>query len=311
MPDAPAGRAARIPHQRERTPRRAVALLAALAVLPVLAPAGRGSPALTVTTRSRALQPGEVVRVDIRSDRALDTIRVTALGHTSRAYTAGDGLWRALVGIDLDVPPGEHPVGIEAAGADGTPLTETVALTIVSKDFPTRTLHVDPRFVTPPAGVLARIRREQEQLSRIFADTSNPPAWDGPFVVPISGTMVSGFGVRSVFNHQPRAPHGGADFASPTGTPIHAPNAGLVVLAAPLYYTGNTVVIDHGGGLVSLFAHLSKTLVTEGDRVTRGEVVGKVGATGRVTGPHLHWTVRLNGARVDPLSLVYALEDLR
>ena len=117
----------------------------------------------------------------------------------------------------------------------------------------------------------------------------------------------SAFGTRSILNGQPRSPHSGADFRSAAGTPIKAPNAGRVVLAGDRYFTGNTVIIDHGLGLFSLFAHLSEVSVKEGDSVQSGEVVGKVGATGRVTGPHLHWSVRLSGARVDPLSLLAAL----
>jgi murein DD-endopeptidase MepM/ murein hydrolase activator NlpD len=110
-----------------------------------------------------------------------------------------------------------------------------------------------------------------------------------------------------VFNGQSRGSHSGADFLSPAGTPVKAPNAGRVVLARDLYYTGNTVIIDHGLGLFSLLAHLSQIDVKAGDTVAAGDVIGKVGATGRVTGPHLHWTVRDNNARVDPLSLLYVL----
>ena len=114
-------------------------------------------------------------------------------------------------------------------------------------------------------------------------------------------------GSRTILNGQPRSPHSGADFNSPAGTPIKAPNAGRVVLAGDRYFTGNTVMIDHGLTMFSLFAHLSEIDVHAGDSVKAGDVVGKVGSTGRVTGPHLHWSVRLNGARVDPLSLLAAL----
>jgi len=117
----------------------------------------------------------------------------------------------------------------------------------------------------------------------------------------------SAFGTRSVFNGQPRSAHGGADFLSPAGTPIHAPNAGRIVLARDLYFSGNTVVIDHGLGLFSMLAHLSAIDVHEGDGVTADQRIGLVGATGRVTGPHLHWAVRAGGARVDPLSLLAVL----
>ena len=119
----------------------------------------------------------------------------------------------------------------------------------------------------------------------------------------------SAFGARSIFNGQPRSPHGGADFLSAAGTPVKAPNAGRVALARDLYFTGNTVVIDHGLGLFSLFAHLSAIDVQAGAAVGTGDVVGRVGATGRVSGPHLHWTVRAGGARVDPLSLLEVLGE--
>jgi murein DD-endopeptidase MepM/ murein hydrolase activator NlpD len=117
----------------------------------------------------------------------------------------------------------------------------------------------------------------------------------------------SRFGTRSIFNGKPRNAHGGADFLSPAGTPIHAPNAGRVVIARDLYFSGNTVVIDHGLGLFSMLAHLSAIDVREGQMVGADQILGRVGATGRVTGPHLHWAVRANGARVDPLSLLALL----
>jgi murein DD-endopeptidase MepM/ murein hydrolase activator NlpD len=155
--------------------------------------------------------------------------------------------------------------------------------------------------------VQARIEREAADLQRIWRSPTGERAWTAPFVRPVPGASVSRFGTRSVFNGQPRSPHGGADFLSPSGTPIHAPNAGRVVLARDLYFSGNTVVIDHGLGLFSLLAHLSTIAAHEGDTVTAGQVVGLVGATGRVTGPHLHWAVRAADARVDPLSVLALL----
>ena len=221
------------------------------------------------------------------------------------AYPAGDGTWHALVGVDLDVAPGDAVVQADGQLRGGTAVEGRVVLSVEAREFPTRTLRVAPRFVTPPASASARIARERAALGRVFSSVTAAPAWRDPFIVPIPGALVSGFGVRSIFNNEPRAPHGGADFASPAGTPVAAPNAGRVVLVDDLYFTGQTVVIDHGAGLQSLFAHLSRTDVHVGDEVARGVTVGAVGATGRATGPHLHWTVRLSGARVDPLSLVY------
>ena len=124
---------------------------------------------------------------------------------------------------------------------------------------------------------------------------------------PVPHDANSAFGTRSIFNGKPRNAHGGADFLSPGGTPVHAPNAGRVAIARSLYFSGNTVVIDHGLGLFSTLAHLSVIEVLEGDPVSAGQVVGLVGATGRVTGAHLHWAVRASGARVDPLSLLALL----
>jgi murein DD-endopeptidase MepM/ murein hydrolase activator NlpD len=160
--------------------------------------------------------------------------------------------------------------------------------------------------VDPAAAELERIRTEAARLETIF-DTVTVPDHLETFVQPIPGVAGSNFGTRSIFNGEARAPHAGTDFRGATGTPIAAPAGGRVVLAEELFFTGNTVVIDHGLGLYSLLAHLSRIDAHVGDGVVRGTTVGLLGATGRVTGPHLHWTVRLNGARVDPLSLVALL----
>src|SRR5262249_45324326 len=151
---------------------------------------------------------------------------------------------------------------------------------------------------------------EAKLLEKIWATVTPQPRVGSGFLVkprftaPVPQPSNSAFGSRSIFNGQARSPHSGADFLSPAGTQVKAPSWGRVVLARELYYSGNTVIIDHGLGLYSLFAHLEKMSVQEGDKVA-GTVIGLVGATGRVTGPHLHWAVRLNVARVDPLSLLW------
>jgi murein DD-endopeptidase MepM/ murein hydrolase activator NlpD len=280
-------------------------VLAVLALLqgPTTPAAG---PLLEVATTARALAPGEVVRVDVRCEAPVSTVQVRAFDRTVTAAPVGDNEYRALLGIDLGTDAGEYPLVVTATAASGAQATATRTLAVASKSFPTRTLKVNPRFVTPPARVRARIEREARQLREIFATEEPQPEWPGSFTTPIASTVISGFGVRSVYNGQPRSPHSGADFASPTGTPVTAPASGRIVLAGDLYYTGGTLVIAHGGGLYSLFAHLSRRDVDEGAAVEAGQTVGAVGATGRVTGPHLHWTVRLHTARVDPLSLIAA-----
>jgi murein DD-endopeptidase MepM/ murein hydrolase activator NlpD len=229
-------------------------------------------------------------------------VQVRAFDRDWPSYADGARTWRVLIGVDLDVRPGSYRVTI-VAGTESA--TET--LSVVPRQFPTRKLTVDPAFVTPPPEVIPRIEAESRQLAAIWESSPRTRLWDAPFVRPVADPANSAFGTRSVFNGQARSPHGGADFLSGAGTPIKAPGGGRIALAGSLYYTGGTVVIDHGLGLFSLLAHMSEIDVKTGDVVKAGDVIGKVGATGRVTGPHLHWAVRANGARVDPLSVLLVL----
>jgi murein DD-endopeptidase MepM/ murein hydrolase activator NlpD len=288
----------------------ALAAVTAAVAPPVTAQlSSEGPRPLHVVVTARTVEPGEVARIDVRSERPIASLSVNAFDAVVPAVQIDARHWRALVGIDLDTAPGEYPITIEAVLAGGATATEEQPLPVSAKNFPTRELSVAPKFVNPPPSVERRITRERQRLSAIFRTVGPTPRWRGPFVRPIEVTVISGFGVRSVYNGEARAPHGGADFASPSGTPIAAPGGGIVVLAEPLYFTGHTVVLDHGLGLVSLFAHLSRIDVAVGDEVAVGRRLGLVGATGRVTGPHLHWTVRLLGARVDPMSLIAALDE--
>jgi murein DD-endopeptidase MepM/ murein hydrolase activator NlpD len=272
-----------------------------------LAAAASAPPAkLSLRLAARAQQPGELVLLTIQEPPGAGVPVVTAFGRERPVFAAGKGRWRALVGIDLEVAPGTYPITVDVP-AYGGPLQASVALHVKAKTFPVRALQVDEAFVEPPAEVQERIAREAEELKAIFATMGPERLWADGFLAPVAQQANSRFGSRSVFNGQPRSPHTGADFPSPAGTPVRAPGAGRVVLARPLYFAGNAVLLDHGLGLFSLLAHLSAIDVKEGRDVARGEVVGRVGATGRVTGPHLHWAVRLGEARVDPLSLLFVL----
>ena len=273
-----------------------------LSLLIAVAPAGT-SRQVDITAAARALQPGEVVLLTIRTAAAVDELRARAFDRELLPWRVEATTWQVLVGIDLNTSPGRHPVSVDA-GPNGRARYD---LEVVGKAFPTRRLTVAPSYVDPPPEVQDRIVREANRLNAIWRSAVAEPLWTGPFIRPVPHDANSAFGSRSVFNGQPRSPHGGADFLSPAGTPIAAPAGGRVVLAGDLYYTGGTVVIDHGVGLISLVAHLSSIDVADGTVVNAGDVVGKVGATGRVTGAHLHWTVRLGGARVDPLSLLAVL----
>lgn len=284
---------------------RRLAMVTAACVLVLASIVGAADP-IRVTVAARADQPGELLVLTLTTAIRADTVSVRAFDRDTTAFQVDPSTWRALVGIDLETRPGSYVVSVSAKSGR---LTEHAATTIVvtGRSFPTRRLKVDPAFVSPPPDVQRRIAQEAEDLARVWRQSAPGPLWSEAFVPPVPGAATSAFGSRSIFNGQLRSPHSGGDFLSPLGTPVEAPNSGRVVMARELYFTGNVVVIDHGLSLFSLLAHLSAIDVREGDTVTAGQRVGLVGATGRVTGPHLHWAVRVGGARVDPLSLLATL----
>lgn len=205
--------------------------------------------------------------------------------------------WIAIAGIPLDVKPGTQQ--LEVAWPDGS--RQKVSFDVAGRHY--REQHItlkNRRQVNPNPEDLRRIRRElDEQLAAYARFSSNQPS-NLYFDKPVDGPLSSPFGLRRFFNGEERNPHSGLDFAVPQGTPVKAPADGEVVLVGDYFFNGKTVFLDHGQGLISMFCHLSAIDVAVGDQVSRGEVVGKVGATGRATGPHLHWNVSLNGVRVDP-----------
>jgi murein DD-endopeptidase MepM/ murein hydrolase activator NlpD len=257
-----------------------------------------------VVIGARSVRPGEVLLVTVTAAAADAPVTVRAFEREWPVYADGRGRWRALVGIDLDAPLGRARLEVATRSA-----RVERPVTVSARAFRTRRLTVDPDLVNPPPEARERIERETQELTAIWDASPAERLWRGAFVRPVPDGANSAFGTRSIYNGEPRSPHAGADFLSPPGRPIKAPAAGRVVLAGSRYFSGNTVVIDHGAGLFSLLAHLSEFEVNAGMTVAAGDVVGKVGATGRVTGPHLHWTVRLNGTRVDPLALLYVTQS--
>ena len=233
----------------------------------------------------------------VRTDAAL--LGGTFDGLPLRFFTVR-GVSLALVGVDLDRPPGRYP--IEIAARDGTRLR--TALEVIPRQFPEERLTVPKAYVEPDRATLARIEREQRLLAGLWGNTAAEPYWRGTFLPPADGSPGSVFGLRRFFNGEPRSPHAGIDFRAPEGALVRASNRGRVVLARELFFTGNTVVIDHGCGLFTLYVHLSELGVHRGDSVDRGQEIGKVGMTGRATGPHLHFAVRLGDARIDPAALL-------
>ena len=286
---------------------RSITIAAALlaAVLSPVSAQRPPAPAPSIDLRARTMRPGEVLLVSVTAPVEVASVVVQAFDRPTPAYRLANGTWNAVVGIDLDQAPGEYRIAVTTdAGA-----TTDKAFSVTPRTFPTRTLKVNPDFVNPPPALMARIEDESRFTQAILATMTPERLWTAPFRVPVPHKANSRFGSRSVFNGEARNPHAGTDFLSPAGTPIHAPNAGRVVAARDLFFSGRTVILDHGLGVFSQLAHLSRIDVAEGDLVQAGQVVGRVGATGRVTGAHLHWGLRVGAARVDPLSLVAVMDN--
>lgn len=213
--------------------------------------------------------------------------------------------WRTLLAIDLDKAVGDYPVEVSAKPAAESTTNCQLTVHVTAGKFATEKLHVDNKFVEPDPEQAARAKSEQQKLREIYATTFPQKLWQGSFRIPLDGvTKGANFGRRRILNGQPGSPHGGVDLPATTGTPVHASQTGRVVLAEPLFFAGNTVIIDHGLGIYTLYCHLSEVDAKVGDKIVVGEVLGKVGATGRVTGPHLHWGLSVDRSRVNALQIV-------
>jgi murein DD-endopeptidase MepM/ murein hydrolase activator NlpD len=230
-------------------------------------------------------------------------IAPTVIFNTRRvAVVRRDDQWVAVVGIPLAEKPGE--LKIKVSTPEGT--TE-VPFRITDKKYRTQYLTIkDQKKVDPDPEDLKRIGVETKRSDAALSKFTALPSPSLQLIAPVEGVRSDSYGSRRVFNGQPRNPHSGMDIAAPKGTPIKSPAAGVVVEAGDFFFNGNTIYIDHGDGLVTMYCHLDTIKVKLGDRVAQGELIGTVGATGRVTGPHLHWGVALNRAMVDPALFIGA-----
>jgi murein DD-endopeptidase MepM/ murein hydrolase activator NlpD len=248
--------------------------------------------------------PGDVLRADVKVVKAVRTLDVN-FGAQKIVLQPRATLdeWSGLVGIDLETKPGRYSMKGTVTFLDGQTAELEQSVEVLPKAFPVQRIQVEEKYVTLDPKAEKRSQEELKKLQGIWRSSSPLKLWHGPFLAPVASQMTSGFGRRRIVNGQPRSPHSGVDLKAATGTPIKAANSGTVVLAEDLYFSGNTVVLDHGLGLYTYYGHCSAMAVKPGDSVARGQVIGAVGATGRVTGPHLHWACRLGEARVNPLEL--------
>lgn len=270
-------------------------LLLLLATMPVSAQV------LRVEGAASPVRAGDLVALTVSAPPDATGLVISAFDAQWPAVRVDRTTWRGAIGVDLACTPGAYPLHVAAIAPSPVPAQEAM-LHVEARAFRRRVLRVAPDYVNPPPELLTRIMSEAAFMDALYASPGSEVFWRDGFVRPVPGRANSSFGTRSVFNGEERNPHAGTDFLSGPGTPIRAPAGGRIVAARDLFFSGHTVVIDHGLGLFSMLAHMSTMDVTEGQVVARGDVVGRVGATGRVTGPHLHWALRLGPARVDPLS---------
>jgi murein DD-endopeptidase MepM/ murein hydrolase activator NlpD len=223
--------------------------------------------------------------------------RVVFEGRRVLVERIGD-TWQAVVGLPLALKPGAYELSV----LEGDKSAGTQRFDVGTHEYATQRLTLaNRRQVEPRPADLLRIEQEQASMIRAFSTWSDSAPESLAFDLPSTGRISAGFGLRRYFNDEPRQPHSGLDIAAPIGTPIVAPAAGTVLEIGDYFFNGLTVILDHGRGLVTMYNHLSRIDVAKSARVARGERIGAVGSTGRVTGPHLHWSVSLNNARVDPV----------
>jgi len=215
--------------------------------------------------------------------------------------------WHAIVGIPLSAKAGKHSLDIDV----GSDKRVTKSFTIKSKKYKEQHLTIkDKRKVNPTKEDLNRIYKERKLINKAFTlwrDLANVPTL---FSLPVKGRLSSPYGLRRFLNEQPRNPHSGIDIAAPEGTPVKAPAAARVIRTGNYFFNGNTIFLDHGQGLVTMYCHLDTLEVTPGQRLEKGDIIGTIGMTGRVTGPHLHWSVSLNDARVNPMLFLQDTTEL-
>jgi murein DD-endopeptidase MepM/ murein hydrolase activator NlpD len=219
--------------------------------------------------------------------------------HHKRVMVAPDGeahSWVAVTGIPLSTKSGKQKLVVKTKHGD-----ESIDFTVKSKKYKTQYITLkNKRQVNPTKKDLVRIRKETKKIHYALGLWSPSPELPTRFILPVKGYLTSPYGLRRFFNKQPRKPHSGIDIAAPKGTPILAPMDGKVISTGHYFFNGNTMFLDHGNGLITMYCHMSKFNVKPGQTVKKGDVIGKVGRTGRVTGPHLHWGVSLNDTMVNP-----------
>ena len=274
-----------------------------LALLVTAAPA-QAHDVLAVRWEPRVVRQGDVAMVFLTGLPDAKTVEGSLAGQSLTFFPYGDG-YAALAGLDLEARPGMAAWRVGVVDAQDRPMKASGRLQIRARKFPVQRLTLPREMVELDALTLRRVEEESKRLRTLYATITPERLWRGRFTKPVGVPDAGeGFGARRIINGQVRAPHAGLDYSADTGTPVVAANAGRVALVADYFFPGRLVVLDHGLGLYTLYFHLEQAEVADGDRVERGQIIGRVGASGRATGPHLHFAAHLRQTRVDPAVLL-------
>lgn len=287
------------------TAARALRLLPLLVLVGLAAPASApASDRPSVTFHPSRPRVGDVAWMHVRGSSEHATVEGSVDGRPLTFFPYGGG-HAALVGVDLETKPGAHVWRVAVLEPARAAASARGQVRIERRDFPVERLTLPPKMVDLDRETEARADAEAARLRTLYRTITPDRLWRGRFTRPVGGTQPGiGFGARRLINGQHRAPHVGVDYRAPRGTPVVAANGGRVALVADHFFPGRLIALDHGLGLYTLYFHLDSVSVAEGDRVERGQVIGAVGASGRATGPHLHFAVQLGSARVDPTTLL-------
>jgi peptidase M23-like protein len=283
-------------------------LLLLLTLIAGLIPIAAQAATPDVILNPSIVESGAPVLIRLHSPNALVRVEGEWLGRKLQFFPNRDhSSWFALAGVDVEAPAGSSHLtitGFGSPGKDSGSHDYSITVPIHPAHYRTSSITVEPKFVEPGPEEQKKIEADSAAKKKVFATSADKPLWTGSFLAPVKAAPTDSFGTRRLFNGKLASIHKGTDFRAASGTPVHAGNSGTVVLAQPLYYEGNCVMIDHGLGLMSISMHLSRIDVKPGQQVTRGQQIGLSGATGRVTGPHLHWAIRWQGAMLDPARLL-------
>jgi len=267
-------------------------------------PSSRAKPPLVRWEPARLVN-GSPFLLRVRPPVRLKSLTGAWLGHeVFFGYNPGSKTWIGFAGVSVETKPGRYPLVLHGVNKQDARVDLESKVRVWAAKYPTIVLHVPQKFTAPAPGMLTRIDQEKELKSKVFAVISPEREWSGRFLPAVSTSVSDPFGTRRTFNGVVKSVHGGLDYHAPVGTPLKAINSGTVILARDLFFEGSCVVLDHGQGLLSLYMHLSKIGVHEGEHVKRGQEVGLSGATGRATGPHVHIAVRWQGVYLDPARLL-------